>query len=889
MRTALICFLTTFVAAGLCWGQEGYFLEPGRVVIDSNEQWERWQSVAKTMQMTDEGVRPAFIRKSTTLDIDGREVVIPGINAVLNAAEFGGGITSAGSNLGAAPALMDGRMDTYWEPDRSDLLENWWVEFDLGRSVSATRIVLKFVDEELGDPFLQFKVTTSQGESAVGPLLFRKRFITRRPVKNQRVFEIDLTKQLPTKWPNVRGDFTGDVIRYVGVGITASDYGKARRVTQAEYEALPPENQGDIEYFRQRPSGSLTLLEGKSDWDALAGSESQGPAIYYRGELPRLAEVEVWAVGDNIGTGVLERGGAVTSTENTGEEAVVVDGDFFGEPIYWSARGAYNPDLLLESEPSDLERQLVIDLGGAFFLDNIRVLQIAARAHTGPFPDYKIQLSDGSTNAGGALAWETVGEVSGIDHSGSSPTSERYNDFKFPLTVARHFAFTYRVFPNSKWAGVGCDGCAQDFALSEIQFFGEGFMPESHIESVFEGESPFIELGNQPQNLATIEWEADTPRGTDLILQTRTGNTVKSITHYYKKNGEEYPGTEEEAADAYASDKKFFGESSVGPIVTETVPGPDWSGWSQPYFESGEKITSPSPRKFVAIRAILLTEDPLAAATLHSVALNFVTPVAGTIVGEVLPSRLDSIGSKQNLSYFVRSTFEASSQGFDEILIEAPDGVDMTLKQVNVTATGQEAVTYTPGSDGFEVVMNEADSLWVRLPEPIKTTSGSSLVEVEFEATIFGYNTFFIGSAGHSQFENSWQGVEDGDANGVNDSETTVVLALERGELLGDLEVNGSFTPNGDGINDELELSFSLMRIATKTPVQVEIYDLSGRLVSRVSDASIEAGRHSMAWTGADQSGAIVPPGIYLMRIDVDVDSKSKKNTSVHRLVHLAY
>ena len=883
MVTAPICFLAILLLAGLCRGQDGYSLDPGQVVVVSREQWERWHSVPRTIRITDEGVIPAFIRKSTTFDIDGREVVVPGINAVLNAAEFGGGITAAGSNEADAPTLMDGRMDTFWEPDRSDLFENWWVEIDLGRTVSATRIVLKFVGEDLGDPFLQFKVTTSQGERTVGPRLFRKRFATDRPVKNRRVFEIDLTKQLPTKWPNVRGDFTGDVIRYIGVGITDSDYGKARRVAQAEYEELPPDRRGDVEYFRRRPSGSLTLLAAKEDWDALAGSESQGPAVYYRRELPRLAEIEVWAIGDNIGTGVLERGGRLTSADNNGGEAAVVDGDFFGEVIYWPARGGFNPNLMATSEPSDIERQLVIDLGGAFFLDNIRVLQIAAAALTGPFPEYRIQLSDGTTNAGGSLFWETVGSMSGID-IGRGPTSQRYNDFKFPLTKAKFFAFTYRVFPND-----GSQGIARDFALSEIQFFGEGFMPESRIESSFGGESPFIELGSRPQNLSTIEWDSETPRGTDLIVQTRTGNTVEAVTHYYKKNGEEYPGSEEESAEAHASDKKFFGESSVGPIVSETIPGSDWSGWSQPYFESGEKITSPSPRRYVAIRATFLTEDPQAAATLRSVALNFVTPVAATVVGEVLPSRLEEIGRRQDLSYLVRTTFDAGSRGFDEVLLQAPEGVEMSLRQVQVTVSGQEARTYGPSSEGLEVVRNGSDSLWVRFPEAIKTTSGSALVEVSFAATIFGYNTYFIGSTGHSQFADSWQWVEDGDANGVNDSETTVVLALEPGDLLGDLAIDGSFTPNGDGINESMEVAYSLMRVGRAAPVRVEVYDLSGRLVRRLSEEPQEAGRHTVTWTGSDGSGRLAPPGIYLVRVDLDVDAKSGKNRSIHRLVHLAY
>ena len=884
MRTALIFFVATLLA-DVCQSQEGYSLEPGKVVIDSKEQWESWRAPTKTIQITDEGVTSAFIRKSTTVTIDGRETIVPGINAIQNAAEFGGGITAAGSNEAGAAEILDGRMDTYWEPDRADLLENWWFEVDLGRTVSATKIVLKFVDEELGDPFLHFRVSTSQGESVVGPKFYRKRFTTGAPVKTQRIFEIDLTGQLPTKWPVVYGDFTGDVIRYIGIAVIGSDYGKARRVTKAEYEALPPEHQGDVEYFRKRPSGSLTLLgEGKEGWDVLAGTGNQGPVVYYRRELPRLAEIEVWSIGDNIGPSVLERGGAITSTENNGEEAAVIDGDFFGEVIYWTARGAVNPNLLSASEPSDLERQLVVDLGGAFFLDNINVLHIAARAHTGPFPEYRIALSDGSTNAGGSLAFTTVGEASGINHTGGSPTSERYHGFKFPLTMARHFAFTYRVFPFTKWTSI-----AQDFGLSEIQFFGEGFMAESHIESVFEGASPFIELGPTSQNLATIDWDADTPRGTSLILQTRTGDTVEMVTHYYKKNGEEYPGTEEEAAEAHASDIKWYGKGSVGPVVVETVPGPGWSGWSQPYFKSGEKITSPSPRKFVSIRATLLTEEPTATATLRSVALNFVTPVARTVLGEVMPSRLDSIGAKQTLSYFLRSTFEAESRGFDEILIEAPDGVDMTLRQVNVSVTGREAVSYTPGSEGFEVVVDESDSIWVRLPETIKTTSGSSLVEVEFEATIFGYNTFFIGSAGHSEFANSWQRVDDGDANGITDSETTVVLALEPGDLLGDLEIDASFTPNGDGINDQLEVAFSLMRVGTSAPVTVDVYDLRGRLVSQISDESIPAGRHVVTWGGEDESGKTVPPGIYLMRIDLDIDAKSKKNTSVHRLVHVVY
>ena len=882
MKTVLALVSFSLLAAGTCRGQEGYSIQPGKVVVDSPEHWERWHFPAKTVEITDEGVRPVFIRKSTRRQVDGE--VVPGINAVLDAAEFGGGVRDAGSNAASAAALMDGRMDTYWEPDVSAPLEDWWAQIDLGRSVSATRILLKFVGEDLGDPFLQFSVTTSQGETIVGPLLFRTRFSTSTPVKNQRLFEIDLTKQLPTKWTNSTGDFTGDVIRYVGVGVTGSDHGKGRQVSRADYETLPPEQQGDVEYFRRDASGRLTLLLSRKHWDSLAGTDRQGPVIHYRRELPRLAAIEVWTIGDNIGTGVLERGGTVVSGENNGAEPSVVDGDYFGEVLYWPAVGGFNPNSVSIREPGDIERQLFIDLGGAFFLDNIRVLQMSARGSSAtPFREYRIQLSDGSTHAAGSLVWKTVGEIAGI--VGRGATSQRYNNFEFPLTIARYFSFSYRVFPNDGSAGF----IANSFALSEVQFFGEGYMSESRITSEFGGDAPFIELGREARNLTSIDWDADLPPGSDLVLQTRTGNTVEMQTHYYKKNGEEYPGSEEEAAEAHASDKKFFGESSVGPVVTETVPGGDWSGWSQPYLSSGDRITSPSPRRFVAVRATLLTDDPMAAATLRSLALNFTTPVAGSVVAEVFPSRLEEIGRKQKFTYLIRSTFEAGSRGFDEVLIEAPYGVEMTFLQAEVRVPGQEAAAYTAASGGFEVVMDSSDSLWVRLPAPVKTTGNPASVELQYEATVFGYNTFFIGSTGHSEFENSWQRIDDGDANGIPDSETTVVLALQRGGVLGDVDIGAFATPDGDGVNDELKVSYSLMRLGAPTPASVKVYDLSGRLVRVLLDGPMPVGRHTVSWRGADRSGATVPPGIYLLRIEIEADSRTSRDRSVDRLVHVAY
>ena len=129
---------------------QGYSILDDKVVINSEEHWVRWKSASKTLQITDEGVRPVFIRKSTEIEIDGRIVRVPGINAVSNASEFGGGVLAAGSSASMALDLMDGDLDTFWEPDMDDPIESWWVQIDLGRVVSANKVVFKFVEEDLG-------------------------------------------------------------------------------------------------------------------------------------------------------------------------------------------------------------------------------------------------------------------------------------------------------------------------------------------------------------------------------------------------------------------------------------------------------------------------------------------------------------------------------------------------------------------------------------------------------------------------------------------------------------------------------------------------------------------------------------------------------------------
>ena len=98
-------------------------------------------------------------------------------------------------------------------------------------------------------------------------------------------------------------------------------------------------------------------------------------------------------------------------------------------------------------------------------------------------------------------------------------------------------------------------------------------------------------------------------------------------------------------------------------------------------------------------------------------------------------------------------------------------------------------------------------------------------------------------------------------------------------------------TPNGDGVNDALTIDFTVRRLSGTRPVKVRIYDLGGRLVRRLdTQKSLVAGKYVLDWVADDEQGQLVPPGIYILRIDVDADSdRDVRQTGVQRLLHVAY
>jgi hypothetical protein len=76
--------------------------------------------------------------------------------------------------------------------------------------------------------------------------------------------------------------------------------------------------------------------------------------------------------------------------------------------------------------------------------------------------------------------------------------------------------------------------------------------------------------------------------------------------------------------------------------------------------------------------------------------------------------------------------------------------------------------------------------------------------------------------------------------------------------------------------NPETVIGFATKRPG---PVRLQIFDLTGRLVAALADASMPAGYHSVRWDGRSVSGGKVASGIYYFRLEADGEAVVQRLT----------
>ncbi|MEE3258737.1 MAG: discoidin domain-containing protein [Candidatus Latescibacterota bacterium] len=816
----------------LCCGDaqaQGYRLLSDRVEVSRAAHWQDWTAPEGTRIIHADGtVEPRFIRRD--------------INAVLNAGEFryvsegdtlAGGIGGAGSNIERAPLVIDGDDETSWEPELDRPVDDWWVDVDLGRAVVAQRIAVRFAQS--GDPFLKFRVMVSDGRTTFTTVRRREFFrvgLVNIDNKTQRefVFEVEPRQR-------VAEGLTGAVTQVVRIEALASDGVRGAEIERATHEALPEADRGVIDYFRRTRADRQIRVE-QEIYDFLPAAE-QAPPRYYRRERPRLAEVEVIALGDN----------AARLTRPSLEE--------------WAKHEqrhtrTYTDGLLAtffflrEYNPLRDENQIQIDLGAKYWLDRIRLLSPGE-----PPPAYQLRVADGALNPDGELIWRLFDEK--LNREGFLQVEESFPSQEIRYIDLRRLAFA----PGDQEKG----------QISEIQAYGEGYVSEVVMVS------PIVKL-RRSMLFSVLTWAGETPRNTQIEVRTRAGNELLRVAHYFTPRGSEISQVTWERRS----------EDRRGPVVIEELPGDDWSNWSEVYHRSGAAFKSPSPRRYALFEVRLKTTDPLRTARIWALNLHFEPPLVDQAFAELWPVRGIEPGREEEFTLYVRPEFAANNPGFDRLRLQSSSAVPLELLSVrawreNLLRLGR-GLTLWPGV--LQVERSEEGALDLVFPEAVDRPT---LYAIRFRTQVFLGHTQFSADLRHADFPARVQQISAGPATELVASQSLVaVVDLEAGRLLEDVTVNPPvLTPNGDGINDESAIEAKIFAVEGTKRLQVGIFDLAGR---RVRDLSLvqsrPSGTHRVLWDGRDGAGRLVPPGVYAVRLALATDAR-RQGTQALRLIHVVY
>ena len=409
----------------------------------------------------------------------------------------------------------------------------------------------------------------------------------------------------------------------------------------------------------------------------------------------------------------------------------------------------------------------------------------------------------------------------------------------------------------------------RSWEVAEFEVFGEGFVPRAvYTTSV-------LDLG-QPMALGRIRWEGTRDPEARLLVRTRTGDDPDPNLYWEPSTipGELREISREEWERADITERRV------------TLDRENWSFWSSPYdweeslidpaadpadWTDGTPIRSPGPARYLQLQMIFLSKDE-DAARLRKIEIQFSRPAASVVLGEVWPIDAERLGSTA-FTYSVLPDFETEEQGLDRLEIFTLTRAD-TVRAVRVDGAEIDIL------DEFRPQILE-DRILLSLPELRGPGDAFKLIEVEFDTRVVRYGTEFTGWVFDSGSTGVRQQIEAGEANIAFPGNVLGVRTGEVGSglIAGVVASPNPFTPNGDGVNDEVFFRFQVHELSDPRVLEVSLHDLSGRLVRRLrGDAVVrgifgESGAGILGWDGRDESDAAVPAGVYLYRIVLETDS----------------
>ena len=596
----------------------------------------------------------------------------------------------------------------------------------------------------------------------------------------------------------------------------------------------------------------------------------------------------------DITDGTVERGGEIGISGWTGAWQAGMTALDEAWEILDRAEG--DEKVALEVPENSFGLRIHVDLGGRFGVSRIRFYprNTIQPSPTTPFQDlilrhFVLNVNDGVllTEHGGPkydlLLKETQNQNSVVDIRLDPPR------------VLQHFEL------------VGLTGIPWE--IDEVEIHGQGFLPDGrYVSNIFDA--------GEAVAWTSLRWAEEVinaPGLSRMEIRTRTGTDDSPFVFHRRLFGQ--PGAEDipfavDSDTEEMTQREYSGLPKTDSLGRTWIPGNvkddlvNWSPLSPPFSAAagaGIPILSPSPRRYFQFQVSFESSDLAAARVLNDLSFSYASPaLADSLKGEIYP-RVASVSDRVDYTYSVLATLRSRGlTGFDVIRIGTPSRVEEINSLELLDADGERLAFHgfaglgdTTLVDGFRILAVEDDGFTLQFP-PVRESA--TRINVGFGTRVFTYSTRFPARVGLQSEESAFQAVEPGDVGvlGPDDdaatSGTTVLSPQVLGwnRLLDAVDVMPNpFTPNGDGVNDELSVRYDLVSVTAATPVAIRVYDLAGRQVATVSESVEGSGRYSdKTWDGRDTQGKLLAPGVYLISIEVDGDVEKAKQAKV---VSLAY
>ena len=599
--------------------------------------------------------------------------------------------------------------------------------------------------------------------------------------------------------------------------------------------------------------------------------------------------------GENLSASLVAEGGSIVS-----ETAVEINKDELAAIL----QGLLSP----KSTGTAFERKgtnilgtlLTVDLGAIVGVNRIRFFprNTFLPSPTTPFQNdflrnFELRIHDGlHLNEAGLPAlgtWESFLTVNGSTE---------------PVTVVEIDPPRYLRFVRLRASS------SIPFEIEKLQIFGEGFFPTAQYLS------PIVDLGT-PSNWGQIRWTRNVlgeEALTGLIVRTRTGSDSTPFVYNRREvgnpNAEDIPFSIDNPGEPL-SRAEFLDLPVKGTAADPYERGSirddldNWSPWSPPYSAAdGSRITSPAPHTYIQFRVDFLSRGLHSSQVLNGVAFKFTKPaLADALIAEVFPRTVEAARAIAFV-YAVRAEMERSElQGFNGFELFTQGRVERIARLEIVAADGQRILDHTfetqdrVADEGDAAITSITDEGFaVRFP---RIETDGTILKIHFVNRVLAYSSDFGGRA-LVQGTEAFQWVQAGNAAALDEKDasfdsgiTVLSPAVTHTGLIGNFALDTPvFTPNRDGVHDGLRLRFEVLTVVGEADIQVALFDVSGRRRATIFEhrggngTYTRAGFSSLNWDGRNDQGELLPPGVYLVRLEVGGDARS---TAAVRSVGIAY